>query len=685
MSGKYRVYSLLLFCYAIICICITHISVIKTFAKNAEETAFLDSVQQELNGAALEEFNQKTYWELSPKLIEWNEENFAYSGIKLMPYQCYPADRLLNNPEQKGMILYHALGSGKTFTAIAYTKMMPDMNVVIVVPGFLKFQWQNNLSLFKEDNPNRYKIVSYEELEQISDDDLSSSIIIVDEIHKIVNGMLSDDVGGSSENVKIYNKIKKAKKNLLLTATPLYDSILGLAYIVNLASGKDLMPLQFKQILHKHFVSKNTSAFIKNNFTQYNISTLFGLCFSPFLPLSAILYQCTDLSKYIDYHEIMVGVEEFMGVKDIVRLLHPAWILYYMVGSVLGPKISAIYKSSIPSLYDFKEIDSEKLAKLIAPYYSYYELQSDVNQMPTCKRFEHRFKPNASQYYLWLSALHHILSLEDLSTLLLDHNQYSIKILGEKYYENNLDRLSEVFMSNNDFLSAINNVITQKKGKNGKTIIHYPPKFKEMLEVIDQRKGGVVIWSKFYYNGLLQFRRYLKDINYSISSAIITPYMKQSDIFKVVQGYNNGEIELLMLHPDVTEGLSLLKTNQLHIMDIPSNSSLLPQIEGRVIRHQSHITLPPELQYVELHLWRGTNFSIMKSYYMQLILRRYTLPEVSSDYRHYKFIADMDATYFYDDLLNAKLEAENHSVDRMAAAMSQYNLDEKYRTGIKGE
>lgn len=62
-----------------------------------------------------------------------------------------------------------------------------------------------------------------------------------------------------------------------------------------------------------------------------------------------------------------------------------------------------------------------------------------------------------------------------------------------------------------------------------------------------------------------------------------------------------------MLHPEVTEGISLKGTQYLHILEPMLNSTVLEQVVGRTRRFQSHSHLPKEKQLVKVRMWQSTS------------------------------------------------------------------------------
>ena len=63
--------------------------------------------------------------------------------------------------------------------------------------------------------------------------------------------------------------------------------------------------------------------------------------------------------------------------------------------------------------------------------------------------------------------------------------------------------------------------------------------------------------------------------------------------------------QILLIHPEITEGVSLKGTRQMHLLEVPSNRSFYDQITARVIRYRSHSHLPEKDRKVEIYIWKN--------------------------------------------------------------------------------
>lgn len=86
--------------------------------------------------------------------------------------------------DQKGLVVYHGLGSGKTLTAIHAAEEYGG--AVVVTPASLQDNFKKELD--KYGAKGKYDIYSYEKFRKIQPDlDLTGRMLIADEAHRIRN------------------------------------------------------------------------------------------------------------------------------------------------------------------------------------------------------------------------------------------------------------------------------------------------------------------------------------------------------------------------------------------------------------------------------------------------------------------------------------------------------------------
>lgn len=75
---------------------------------------------------------------------------------------------------------------------------------------------------------------------------------------------------------------------------------------------------------------------------------------------------------------------------------------------------------------------------------------------------------------------------------------------------------------------------------------------------------------------------------------------------KIIADYNSGKVKILLLHPEITEGISLKGTQYFHVLEPVLNNALLEQIIGRAVRYQSHSHLPEDKRHVRAYIWKAS-------------------------------------------------------------------------------
>ncbi|MHA2333069.1 MAG: helicase-related protein [Candidatus Hodarchaeales archaeon] len=147
----------------------------------------------------------------------------------LLPHQERIIRRIKKSP---GLVVAHGLGSGKTYSSIAASvKLNPD-NVTVLVPAALKDNYKKELDKHVE-GTLPVQIGSLQKA--VKDGEMAASdLLIVDEAHR-----------ARESKSKTYGTLSKAKakKRLMLTASPVYNKPKDIASLVNLAAGKKILPL----------------------------------------------------------------------------------------------------------------------------------------------------------------------------------------------------------------------------------------------------------------------------------------------------------------------------------------------------------------------------------------------------------------------------------------------------------
>src|SRR5690606_27006756 len=72
---------------------------------------------------------------------------------------------------------------------------------------------------------------------------------------------------------------------------------------------------------------------------------------------------------------------------------------------------------------------------------------------------------------------------------------------------------------------------------------------------------------------------------------------------KKINNYNNDKKSIILF--TFSEGVSLFKTRQLHIMEPVLNEAIFEQVIGRAVRYRSHASLKESERHVDVFVWQS--------------------------------------------------------------------------------
>ena len=483
--------------------------------------------------------------------------------IKLLPHQTRPIDYLLAHPEQKGLLINHGLGTGKTFLSLGYCEQQQERQVYILIPQSLKSNWVIQMEEFGVKSKSHYHIISFKDaVDSLANHDFKNDIVIIDEAHRFVELVRFGGQHDLGKYANFYSQIQKSYKILLLTGTPIYIQSSDLAYHFNLVAGEEVLP--FNQ---ERFRNQYTSI-------DYNKS-----------------YWRGHLSESV----LLKTVLPIVSMFALMVVAPPAVIFPGMVaaGAAL-PLINANYSVGPQGNNQLRYLNVQKLKNLSQKYVSFYEVNTsfDLSQFPTTTETTKEVDYSRSQIDYYLDLLDKRLDSKQLS-LLLDESTTSRDFKNGNLYIQS---------------STIQEDILKKPGA-GREIGNFSlneksaPKFDSLKNTIQTSKGPVVVYSSYFENGILKLSDFLTQNK--MDHEILNPYDPIEKQISTLKRYNQGQVSILLLHPEFTEGISLHGTAQLHILEPIMISQLFKQIKGRVVRYKSHAHLSEDLRKVDLYIWKS--------------------------------------------------------------------------------
>jgi hypothetical protein len=172
-------------------------------------------------------------------------------------------------------------------------------------------------------------------------------------------------------------------------------------------------------------------------------------------------------------------------------------------------------------------------------------------------------------------------------------------------------------------------------------IREYSPKFQKILRRIKKCEGTVFVYSNFKeYGGIKTFVRLLEHHNFknyetngsgpkrfAIWSGDQQVSIKEEikAVFNNINNVDGSQIKVILGSPSIKEGVSLLRVQEVHIIEPYWNFSRLNQVIGRAIRFCSHKDVPYEKQFVKVYIYLAVHPKIKMSidqYIMKMAIQK---------------------------------------------------------------
>ena len=456
----------------------------------------------------------------------------------------------------KGLLIYHKIGSGKTCTAINIAENLKNkMKIMVVLPASLIGNFKNELrsECPKEDYISQR---SRKLLEKLKPTDCKFENIINKSNRKIDKFYKIHSYHKFTELVKD-NKIRL--KNTLLIVDEVQNMI------------------------------SEDGTFYKN--------------------LKKVIDESDDSTRIV----LLSATPMFDKPVEIaltLNLLKPKENI--PIGNEFNKKFLKTRKNKFSTTYKVKNM--EKFDNLIEGMISYYR-GAPPQTFPEENFKVVRCKMSSFQYKSYLSAM----STEDnfirgsfrnVDILKLPNNFFiGPRILSNISFPNKSAGLLGYTSFNEEALMVQN-------------IRKYSVKFFKIYQKIKDSLGPVFIYSNFKDVGgiksIVKFLEFHGYKNYKLYGegdkryAIWTgddPHETKEEIkyiFNQKSNHNGSKIKIMLGSPSIKEGVSLLRVEQVHILEPYWNFSRIKQIIGRAIRFCSHKDLPKNRRLVDVFLYLAT-------------------------------------------------------------------------------
>jgi superfamily II DNA or RNA helicase len=499
--------------------------------------------------------------------------------ITLTEYQQFTASLFLLEDFNR-LLLFWETGFGKTIfcTYIIQNvfKIYPQWKIFIFVKSSLRNDpWLKTIDKFLPENIKYYiEFIHYDhpnilnflllKLKTVSPQE--RIFFIFDESHDFIKKLIPKDTGALERRLTplmdpiITNINKGLNKVLFMSATPIVDNYKEFLYMCNfLRTGKIALSQKIfnkEDILIEPVLLKHVCL---------------GLC-------SYQRRSEPDVFKDVDISENTAGKKIFF--HDIF----------------MSNEQSSIYKTVSLIELKSKARGFRTLRKLVNTFaFQEIKIKGNIDEEEYEKLIKERF-----------SVFENIMSKVHFSDSFIDKVKYSsLKLKEETALAKNLNCFSSEPLSFNSSLN-ISKKKDDKELASLRLLNSFSSKYIKTCQLILQARGKCLVYQPFVsFEGVKTFCLYLEKFNISFIEYTQKTRVNRSDLvkqFNRIENKNGEEIKCCVLSGAGSEGISMTNITDMIIMDIPWSGSQLEQIFGRGIRLNSHLDLPLEERYVNIHI-----------------------------------------------------------------------------------
>ena len=469
---------------------------------------------------------------------------------ELQPQQKFLGEFLYENKKVNGLLVYHRIGSGKTCTAINIAeKFKKKLNIVIVLPASLIGNFRDEL---RTQCPGNNVYININELNDLEDYNPKD-----DEYKEIIER--TDDRIDEYYTIYSYHKFVQLIKDRKIK---LNNTLLIIDEIQNMISINGTFYKTLKQIIDK---TDKT--------------------------LKLILLSATPM------------FDKPVEIALTLNLLRPKNLL------PIGNEFDNLFLKKVDGTYEAVNLD--KFRELTKNMVSYYR-GAPVISFPQVDFKIVKCKMSDFQYKSYLTSLSEI--REDTKGMFKDVDLLKLPsdfFLGPRI-------VSNVAFPNKS-IGDVGFSSFKKNYLNLDTISNYSIKFHKIFTRIKKSEGTVFVYSNFKEEGgLKSFITFLEwngyksyktfgegKKRYAVWSGDETQSTKQEikHVFNNKENVDGSHIKIMLGSPSIKEGVSLLRLEQIHILEPYWNMSRLEQIMGRGVRFCSHKDMPKSKRVVNIYLY----------------------------------------------------------------------------------
>ena len=552
--------------------------------------------------------------------------------IKILEHQIKVLQKVkkLIKKKKRGLLLFHALGSGKTITTLNIIKYFIYKKKIkvfyIICTNYLIDNWKKECEIMNIDYTKFLIFINIDDINNILNiqSDKKTKMIIIDEAHIILSKYIHSNKYDINDKLNLYQKLYSCFFTIYITGTPIIENITDLNIFENLCSEKNLLTND-KNLYPEYFIV-NKFLFICFNkvfpilkkytyqapyFTIINIISTFIIIYLE-LYHDSLFDDFHKFISYIKYKKDFLGRNIFLPIK---KKIEKKYIFNEkdLEKNMINDEEYIQYKKD----YDNEEIKKSNDIKKLSN--EYIQIKKEIILRTKISYF---IKISFGLYYSFLSIIEIIRNDYIVKNKLIKFNYK--KFLSDitsvdKYFisknnihfPNKINHYKYIYLNNkqtNKIVEAIvnknflvenclyeNKIICDLYNINYKEIpidiilqisnVYKSSKFKYLLNILNIHKTNIIISCRYIKNSLKLVEQFL--IKKKKVFDILYPNDKNN--LQKIYNFENNKFDILLLHPDIIEGISIKNTKALILFDICQKYNIEQQIIGRCIRYNSHI------------------------------------------------------------------------------------------------
>ena len=283
---------------------------------------------------------------------------FLVKNLKIFEHQKKICNFIVNK-KNRGVLVFHTVGSGKTITALMSAKCLmekyPDKHVVIATPASLVSNFTREINRLDLKFKNKIKVESYQKYTNAFENKgyniCKNSILIIDEVHNLN--------GKGKRYDTFFNCAQQAFKVILLSATPVKNSTGEMSVPLSLLEGVKVpsklignLPLISDPVKR----SKATKMFLKCKISYFENQNKIDF---PSLRNNVVKLKMSD-EYYNDYYNVQRDIHA--GLPEIFENTTNLEVFYNGIRRGVNlmdkpsPKIEWVARKIVESVKDNKKI-----------------------------------------------------------------------------------------------------------------------------------------------------------------------------------------------------------------------------------------------------------------------------------------------------------------------------------------